>query len=115
MSKQIFGVAIINGEFKPMTVEDSLDSYYKLLGCSVIDIPMRRIGGVYYDIVCDEEGLYNSDNRIQMIHKDTNVPMLVGNLFICKDDGKGELKSLDNEDVEKIRQSWKFHTILGDY
>lgn len=36
---------------------NSLKDYYRLIDCDVIDIVKRCIGGKYYNIICDDEGL----------------------------------------------------------
>ena len=41
-----------------VTDASSLQDYYKLLNCDLIDIVRRRIGGRHYNIICDEEGSF---------------------------------------------------------
>ena len=36
---------------------NGLDDYYRLIGCSLVDITQREIAGKYYEIICDDEGL----------------------------------------------------------
>ena len=60
---EITGVLVNPDEktVKKVTIEKSLDSYYKTLDCSCIDIVTRKIGGRRFDIICDDEGLYKDD------------------------------------------------------
>ena len=38
--------------------EGGLEEWYRLIKCSLIDIVSREIGGRYYDVIVDDEGLY---------------------------------------------------------
>lgn len=44
----------------PLTIEEA----YKLIGCSLIEVHHIKVNGMSCQAVCDEEGLYNSDARI---------------------------------------------------
>lgn len=94
-------VDVYNETAGAVEVEPTLESYYKLLDCDLIDIVSRAIGGVYYDIVCDDEGLFHDPQKISAIN-DMGEPMLVGNLLICLNDGEGELVGLEDQDVFHI-------------
>lgn len=95
-------------------VDDELDAYYELLGCHTIDIVSRKIGGKYFDIICDDEGLFSEDIVVTMIDKQMN-PMLVGNLFICSHDGEGNTIGISEEDISTIVRSFRYGLLLGDY
>ena len=102
MAKQITGVLVTTeGEAKQVTIEDSLEGYYEALGCDIIDLTVRRIGKKEYDIVCDDEGLLKPDPVVTAITQ-RYQPALVGNLFICSNDGKGHWKSLTAKQIEEI-------------
>lgn len=83
-----------------MTVEAELQSYYTMLDCSCIDIVSRKIGGKWFDIVCDDEGLLVDDPKISAINN-LGRPMLVGNLFIVKHKGD-DIGSLTEKDIEHV-------------
>lgn len=108
----IHGILIKNGTFQVKDIEDTLESYYKELKCDTIDIVTRRFGNKYFDIVCDDEGLYH-DGYISMMDEELRSPTLVGNLFICNHDCNGVLTSLTEEDCTHIKRFWKFHTLWG--
>lgn len=38
--------------------EGGLLEWYRLIKCNLIDIVSRKIGGRYYDIILDDEGLF---------------------------------------------------------
>lgn len=83
-------------------IEPELDAYYEKLDCSYIDIVERKIGGKFFDVMCDEEGLFREPQKISAIN-DMGEPMLVGNLMFFKNDGEGNLVGLSDEDIEHIK------------
>lgn len=82
---------------------DDLRAYYEKLDCDCIDIVMRKIGGKWFDVMCDDEGLFREPQKISAIN-DMGQPMLVGNLMFFHHDDEGNLTGLDAEDVEHIRR-----------
>lgn len=97
------GILIEKGlEFcKVVDFEDNLEQLYKLTDCDCIDIVERQVGGIYYDVVCDDEGLLK-ENPIVTAYNDKDEPMLVGNLLFCHNDEEGNLSGLSDEDIENI-------------
>lgn len=95
-----------------MTIRDDLESYYELLDVSTIDIVTRKIGGKYYDIVCDDEAMLKPIRVASMID-DTGATMLVGNLFIAHANSEGEMVSLTDEDVNRILGSIRENMVLA--
>ena len=88
--------------------EERLEQYYQLLNCSLIDITSRQIEGKYFDIVCDDEGLYNEPVIVSAL--DSNgEPALCGSLLFCNYDGEGGETSLTDEDITLLRK----HTALA--
>lgn len=85
-----------------MEIEDKLETFYDLIGCSAIDIVRRPIGGKDFNVIVDDEGLLKANVIISATSKH-NFVELVGNLIIA---GlatlDGELTSLTDEDVKKI-------------
>lgn len=61
---------------------NELKDYYRLIGCTTIDIVNRSIKGKRYEIICDDEGTFKADPRISAID-DMGNAMLVGNLIVC--------------------------------
>lgn len=101
--KKITGVFLNadEGTIQEKTIEKSLDGYYDLLKCDTIDIVSRSIGGQYYDIVCDDEGLLNDSPIVSAIGID-GTPMLVGNLFIVKFDGVDNERSIFGDEITHV-------------
>lgn len=83
------------------TITKGLEGYYAALNCDCIDIVTRKIDGVYYDIICDDEGLLKA-NPIVSALSPTRQPMLVGNLFIVKFDGNDDVRSLTDAECAHI-------------
>ena len=105
-------VDVVNEKIELKTLETNegsmLDEYYKLLNCRTIDIVTRKIGGKHYDIICDDEGLFNENCKAGMatLNKENELKeILVGNLFVVLNDNKGNLKSLKPEDAIRILNS----------
>lgn len=92
------------GEIKTVELDGSLDGYYEALECDIIDCTVRRIGKKEYDIICDDEGLFKDKPVVTAITK-SYQPALVGNLFICNNDGEGEWTSLTDDEIAEIQMN----------
>ncbi len=91
---------------KEVTVEDSLQSLYKLLNCNLIEVASRRIGvrnKHYYDIICDEQGTFIDDPIISAIN-DLGFPRFVGSIFICNHDDEGNFASLTSKQIANVKK-----------
>lgn len=86
---------------KPRTIEHSLEGFYALLRCDCIDIPNRAIGDRRFDIICDDEGLLKDDTFVSA-YSSGGSPMLVGPIFVVKFDGKEDVTSLTEEELDYI-------------
>lgn len=83
------------------TIPDTLDGYYEALDCDCIDIVSRKVGERYFEIIADDEGLLKDDIKVSGINSKGCV-MLVGNIFVCKENGHGDLKSLTDEECQYV-------------
>ena len=85
---------------------NTLDDYYRLIGCRTIDIISRSIGDIRVEIVLDDEGALVENPKVSAISVD-GTPMLFGNLLIAS--GKvtedGELTELMAEEIDEIMQN----------
>jgi len=107
MSKAFF-LDSVNKITKVVDV-NTLDDYYKLIGCDCIDIVTRKIGRKIYDIIIDDEGLLKDDPLISAID-DLGRVMLVGSLIVCGlADDEGEPTDLKPADVAYIKK--RVHTL----
>lgn len=111
-NKKLKGVLIkVDGTCEVVEIVDTLDNLYNVCECSCIDIVSRRIGGKMFDIVLDDEGLLKDNPIVTAMRKDAKE-MLVGNLFIVKNDGRGNLKSLSDEEIASVRGLILKHGVL---
>ena len=91
-------------EFTSVEIGEGIDDYYKYLECSTFDIATRNVGGKYFDIFCDDEGLFKENPKITAMSPTGRV-MFVGNLIFANHDAEGNTTSLTKEDVDRIMQN----------
>ena len=97
---------------KVMDIEDKLDVFYELIGCRCIDIVRRKIGHKYFDVICDDEGLFKDEPIVSAV--DTQFrQMLVGNLIVSKSDDKGNQIDLSEEEIKQILRHTKTYFTLS--
>lgn len=93
-----------NASFK--TVDNSLESFYKILDCSTIDIINRRIGDGAerrFDIICDDEALLKSPATPSALSGYTYDYCLYGSLFVVgHDPGSEDIRSLTKEEKKHL-------------
>lgn len=92
------------------TIPDEVDELQTLIDCRCFDITRRKIGGKYFDIVCDDEGLFR-DKPVPSAADKNGAVMLVGNLFIVRHKG-ADLMSLTDDDFALIQKHLR--TTLAD-
>ena len=97
-------------------IESNLDTYYSEIGCDLIEIPERCIGGKLFNIICDEEGLLK-DRPIPSALGNGYKEVIFGNLIVCGlADDDGELTGITDEDVQLIRDNIRgAATVDGDF
>lgn len=78
-----------------------LQDYYDNLKCDCFDIAVRNIGGRYFDIFCDDVGLF-VEHPIPSAVDDEFNPVLVGNLIFAHHDREGNTTGLSDDDIEFI-------------
>ena len=79
---------------------DTLNEYYRLLGCQCIDMVPIDVDGYSYDVVCDDEGLFREPMVPTLYISEEQV--LFGNLAFVKSDEEGYTVGLDKEDIERL-------------
>lgn len=102
--KKIRGVLldIEKNEANEVEFVPSLEEYYKMLRCNLIEMPTRTIGGKRFDVVCDEEGTFKQNAKISAID-DLGRVMFVGSLLIVgMADEDGNETSLTTQDVAMV-------------
>jgi len=101
---EIMKVFVLDTEdqsFNFVETEGGLSEWYRLLHCDLIDITERKIGGKYFDVICDDEGLFN-ENPIVSAMTESGEPRLVGSIAICNHDGEGHETGLSFEDQKLL-------------
>ena len=88
---------------KELAIEDHFEKLQETIDCRCFTIVQRKIGGKYYDIVADDEGLF-VENAVPSAVNSRGEVMLVGNLFICRHKGP-DLKSLTDNEVAAIKKN----------
>lgn len=86
----------------------TLTEYRKLIGCSYIDITCVKIGGRFYDVICDDEGYFEMEPIVSAVCEEDGklVSALVGNLLICGlCDEDGNETDLSEDDISEIKKS----------
>jgi len=86
---------------KFVDVKDSLEEFYELLNCDVIDITKRNIGGVVFDVMCDDEGLLK-EGAIVSAFDSNGTPALVGNLMFFHTNPYGNLVGISDEECQHL-------------
>lgn len=79
---------------------NNLEHFYSILNCDCIDIVTRKVGGKWFDIVCDDEGLLKGNPIVSAIDN-LGYPMFCGNLLVFNHEGD-ELASLTDDDCEHV-------------
>lgn len=102
--KEILGVLINPKERKAekVTFKPTLDEYYRLLGCDLIDYGQRCVGGTNVTIVCDDEGNFDSTNVVSAVDKD-RCTMFVGTILVIGfDNVDGNDTGLTDEQADAV-------------
>lgn len=105
-TKQITGFLVDteadNGDLKTVikavTIDKTLESYYKTLHCDLIEIPTYKFGGKSFDVICDEEGLIKGGQPVISAIDAAGKPALVGSLLIVNTN----CRSLSEADIERL-------------
>lgn len=88
----------IRTTIKAVTIDKTLESYYKTLHCDLIEIPTYKFGGKSYDVICDEEGLIKGGQPVISAIDAAGRPALVGSIFIVNTN----CRSLSEADIERL-------------
>ena len=117
MGKKIQCAILKDGKFIEKRMEDTLENYYKEIGCRCIGIATRQIGDCIYYIVLDDEGPLKdkkSAGVIDFVHnKDTSSirEVLAGNLIFLKHlEGKDHSGSLGEKELTNLKNSLMYPT-----
>lgn len=96
-----------NDEFKKVKFENSLEFYYKQIGCDMIEIvPIRSLIQLNekcenYTMIVDEEGLLKSKPKLNIYASVLYGSPIYGNAVIVKDIGE-DFDGLEEEDHAEL-------------
>ena len=93
-----------SGTHREVDHPDDLRAFYETLDCETIDIVTRTLGGVKYDIVCDDEALLTENPIPSAINAKRDEVMLYGSILFFHNDGEGNLAPITEDDVRNIRR-----------
>lgn len=93
-----------------ITINDDLSDFYEHIGCSTIDIVVRRIGGVLFNIILDDEALLkdNPGMPTSWWQDGNDKEGLFGTLLLCHDDGEGNLTDVEPYDIFKVHEAFRY-------
>ena len=95
-------------------IEDTLETYYKLIDCDTIDIVTRRIGGKAFHVICDDEILIKKSLKSPFPRIGVYAPNdwnIYGNVVIIGYvNAVGEFTDLSEDDCELILKKVRKHT-----
>ena len=81
-------VLIVNAKentIKKADINNSLETFYEIIGTDSVSIIARNINGKMTQIICDEEGKLKADQYVSAVSTEINE-FLVGNLIIKSQD-----------------------------
>ena len=96
-----------NDEFKEIEFENSLDFFYKNIGCDLIEIvPLRALEEVSDEfekliMVVDEEGLLKDEPKLNIYASVFYGSMIYGNVIIVNDGGD-DFEGMTREDHDRL-------------
>jgi hypothetical protein len=85
-------------------VIEKFEDLYKAIGCDLVELTRRKVGGKYFDIYVDEEGLLKEAPEVTAVNRDCDCP-LVGSLVFANRDDEGDVDSLSDNDIRRIKAS----------
>lgn len=109
MTKKInvFEVNAEKHDFGSRVIGKDLNSYYKAIGCRLIDIQSRKVGKKWYDFIIDDEGLF-SEAPVPTAFNEDGTPFVGTILVAGAADDEGELTDLTDDDVQNLNNHIRF-------
>lgn len=102
MKARLLALDVIGGKGLYEVECDELQDFYEALKCRCFDIAYRKVGDRYFDIFCDDEGLFAEKPIVSAVDAGMK-PALVGNLIFAHHDSAGNTTRVTDEDIEHIR------------
>lgn len=86
---------------KVIDIKHDINEFLRLLNCRMFDIVTRKIGGIEFDIYCDDEFLFTERPLVTAVYEDLE-PQLCNNLIITHSTPEGETIGITDEDVKVL-------------
>lgn len=106
MPNQVTAFYIHDGKGEVITYTDDLPTIYKLLKCTCIDMPTRRVGKKNYIFIVDDEALLKDPRPEASACDLERLEILFGNVLIVGlADDDGNVTSINTEDCLALANS----------
>jgi hypothetical protein len=90
-----------------VNIDAKLEAYTKKLNCEYIDIQDRKINGVTFSFICDDEaGLYNTPPVFSVQSRTNPAYNLVNSLLICKTTKDGKTRGLTAPEIKWVKAAF---------
>lgn len=104
---------------KPLEVvdiNDDLDEFYSLLEVDTIDIVSRSVGTMFYDIICDDNGLLVENPRIALVptEDDERNFAIYGNIIFCNYNDEGKMIDLTDSEIQNLKNHQVVVSMYGE-
>ena len=97
-------------------IDSDLETLYKTLGCSTVEMPRYMIGDKEYTFICDEEALLQKKPIASAFNAESE-PIIYGNIIVCagETDAHGNLKGLKRADLLILENALATYKTKKDY
>lgn len=85
-------------------IEKNFERYYELMNCDTVEYAYRRVGGIPFLFVCDENALMVSDPLISAVSRSMGA-MLFGSLLVYGATDDGNARDLTDEEVDILKNN----------
>lgn len=94
------GTRTVEPHIREIDYNDKLNGYYRLLGCSRIDMVKIEADGHSYDVVCDDEAMFQRSLIPTLYVNDEQI--FFGNIAFVKIDDDGDSVGLGRDDILRL-------------
>jgi len=111
---RVFVIDVNAGTYYTDDIKDDLETYYKIIGCRLIDIVNLKIEDRVFDVICDDEGLSAEFGaRPSVVDMKSGVRM-IGSLIFCHANENGDEVGLNDGDAAVLNKYMVFSESTED-